>query len=478
MGLRLGLGLGAGGGRSLLDSDALSYFTRAGIASGTVSIPQYSNKNLLSDSTFALNAWSQYGANLVSQSAIVDPFGNTNTVYKIVETAATTAHRTEKSITSLVPSGTTVRFSVYLKAVERTTVLLSDGASSGSVTFNLTNGTVSSSTGTGLGIIVTDVGNGWYRCSYTYTTSNATVYPNISPAVGGTNNYTGDGVSGFYVYGPQVELGSSTTSYVPTTTNQALGISGTLTVNPRQQLITFIKGLKDLGIWNNSICWPLRSSQNAGTGTTAYSLGGLGIYNGTLTNGPTWGVAGVQSGGAAGNNSARIVISTNLKQFINVGATIFGCLSNSGDDNYTMFQLADSDDGNPTYPTLLVNQTSVTGVVPSCTRNGIRTFFPTNRGGAFPSGFSTVAGVYRATSQANFRNGVLIANETGLDLINPDSQVTANIATIASRGNGPITGGGSICPISFITSQPLTDSQVTSLNSLYKSTLGVGLNLP
>ena len=61
----------------------------------------------------------------------------------------------------------------------------------------------------------------------------------------------------------------------------------------RQQISRFVTGIKDLGLYNNMVCWPLRSSQNAGTGTTAYSLGGLGTFNGTLTNGPTWGVDGI-----------------------------------------------------------------------------------------------------------------------------------------------------------------------------------------
>ena len=50
----------------------------------------------------------------------------------------------------------------------------------------------------------------------------------------------------------------------------------------------FVLGVKTLGLWNSMVCWPLRSSQNAGTGTTAYSLGGLGTFNGTLVGGPTW----------------------------------------------------------------------------------------------------------------------------------------------------------------------------------------------
>jgi len=54
----------------------------------------------------------------------------------------------------------------------------------------------------------------------------------------------------------------------------------------------FVTGCKDLGIWNNMVCWPLRSTQNTGT-NTAFSLGGLGTFDGSLVNGPTWGVDGV-----------------------------------------------------------------------------------------------------------------------------------------------------------------------------------------
>jgi hypothetical protein len=65
----------------------------------------------------------------------------------------------------------------------------------------------------------------------------------------------------------------------------------------RAALNHFVKAVKRLGLWNSMVCWPLRSTQNAGTGSTAYSLGGLGTYNGTLINGPTWGADGVSFGG-------------------------------------------------------------------------------------------------------------------------------------------------------------------------------------
>jgi hypothetical protein len=56
----------------------------------------------------------------------------------------------------------------------------------------------------------------------------------------------------------------------------------------------FVKGIKRLGLWDDMVCWPLRSAQNAGTGSTAYSLGGLGTYNGTLVNSPTWTADGME----------------------------------------------------------------------------------------------------------------------------------------------------------------------------------------
>jgi len=62
---------------------------------------------------------------------------------------------------------------------------------------------------------------------------------------------------------------------------------------PRQQIRDFAKGVNDLGLWNSMACWPLRSAQNYGSGTTAYSLGGLGGFEGTLVGGPAWTTNGI-----------------------------------------------------------------------------------------------------------------------------------------------------------------------------------------
>jgi len=53
----------------------------------------------------------------------------------------------------------------------------------------------------------------------------------------------------------------------------------------RQQISRFVTGVKDLGLYSSMVCWPLRSTQNAGTGLLAYSLGGLTTANATLSGG-------------------------------------------------------------------------------------------------------------------------------------------------------------------------------------------------
>jgi hypothetical protein len=54
-----------------------------------------------------------------------------------------------------------------------------------------------------------------------------------------------------------------------------------------------VKYVKAQGLWDAFRLYPFENRTNAGTGATAYGLGGLTSNEMTLTNGPTWGASGL-----------------------------------------------------------------------------------------------------------------------------------------------------------------------------------------
>jgi hypothetical protein len=87
--------------------------------------------------------------------------------------------------------------------------------------------------------------------------------------------------------------GNNLTNSTNAVTAPATGPVANTYADPRQLIIDFAQGIDRLGLWNSMVCWPLRSSQNAGSGTTAFSLGGLGQFDGALINSPSRGANGM-----------------------------------------------------------------------------------------------------------------------------------------------------------------------------------------
>jgi len=136
-----------------------------------------------------------------------------------------------------VTNGSTVTYSVFLKAVSGSNILTSVGFErfgvttiNGSVKVNLNDATLSNIGSDVVSSSIKEYGNGWYRVSVTATavdsTANIINYSNAIPCT-------------FLVWGMQMETGSFPTSYIPTE-------GSTVTRSPD---VTSIEG-NDFGTFN------------------------------------------------------------------------------------------------------------------------------------------------------------------------------------------------------------------------------------
>lgn len=149
----------------------------------------------------------------ISANATTSP-SNTTTAEKLIESATTTTHFLYRQYTTVAT--TVYTFSAYCKASERTFVQLTSGTNLGAY-FNLSTGAVGTVSG-GYTALISPAGNGWYRCSISWT-AVLNDYTNIFLAsANGTRNYAGNGTSGVFIWGAQLEVGAFPTSYIPTTT--------------------------------------------------------------------------------------------------------------------------------------------------------------------------------------------------------------------------------------------------------------------
>jgi hypothetical protein len=168
-------------------------------------------------------SWTRTGAT-VSTNTVVAPDGTT-TADTLIETTSTGNHNTLQSITAAI--STVYTFSVFAKAASgtRTVRLLVPTVvfgTAGSCVFNLQTGTAGSLSGAITAANITAFPDGWYRCAIVTSASTAGVVGNFTIGLIGTGaSYTGDGTSGVYLWGAQLEAGAFPTSYIPTTTATA-----------------------------------------------------------------------------------------------------------------------------------------------------------------------------------------------------------------------------------------------------------------
>jgi hypothetical protein len=223
-----GLDLKFADNKSLVDSisgNSLVSFTRAGSAANAATF--VGSDGLLQSAVTNIQLWSEqfdnaswgrtgilaFGSGSVV-NAIAAPNG-TITADFIVEDTSTGRHRLSPASQS-VTNGLTYTCSFYAKSTNRNLFINCDSLFNARSAFNLQTGVVTIGTGSA---VIQNIGDGWYRCSVTGTateTKSGAFYAQIQ--TGTTDaNYTGDGTSGIYLWGAQLEQASTVGEYVPTT---------------------------------------------------------------------------------------------------------------------------------------------------------------------------------------------------------------------------------------------------------------------
>ena len=147
-------------------------------------------------------------------NAITAPNG-TVTADLITEDTSTGRHRL-LPIGQAVVSGLSYTYSVYAKSTNRNLFLNCDALFNARAAFNLQTGAVTTGNGSA---VITPVGDDWYRCSVTGTASSTKTDSFYIQIQTGTTdaNYIGDGTSGIYIWGAQLEQSSTVGEYIPTT---------------------------------------------------------------------------------------------------------------------------------------------------------------------------------------------------------------------------------------------------------------------
>ena len=214
---------GEGGG----DQSSTTVLTQSGFKDENL------NKNIITDPEKLTTGWSTNSGTLIPNSTLA-PDGR-SLATKLVE--ATTLGNQRIFHQPATEAGTVYTYSVYIKPAERYIVrIYAEGLTPVAWQYNLNRSghyinfslpagsqlysTYWSPTNPVLSYSLTDVGNGWYRYVWTVKSVFASLKQRDSFIIigmadnSGTYNYTGDGTSGMYIWGAQMEAGYTATPYV------------------------------------------------------------------------------------------------------------------------------------------------------------------------------------------------------------------------------------------------------------------------
>ena len=180
--------------------------------------------NLVTQSEyFGDSYWTKSRASFVN--GFTSPEGLSNS-YKLVEDSSNGLHAIYQNANITIPVGTAT-LSVFVKENGRNFFQIRTGSAAGITNaplyanFDLVNNLVTAQSAGANNAIIEQYANGWKRLSVSFTITSGTQAALVFQTItSGTSvigeGYTGDGTSGVFIYGAQLEAGSYPTSYIPT----------------------------------------------------------------------------------------------------------------------------------------------------------------------------------------------------------------------------------------------------------------------
>jgi hypothetical protein len=311
--------------------------------------------NLVQQSeTFTNAAWTA-GNSTITANTTNAPNG-TLTADTIASTTIGSETRIRQTITQT--ANTTYTFSCYAKKNSVNWFIvrnLAVNSVAGRAWFNLNDGTVGT-VNSGLTASITNVGDGWYRCSISGVANGATNLVDLAPALSdGAINATSVGESVF-IWGAQLVEGSSARAYFPTTDrlnvprlSYMYGSAPALLLEPQRTNLFFNSGWIGGGATPTNWLSFITGSTTAvtsikNTSVTAYRFSGTSqraffIYSIPVTSGVTYAISvyveSVTTTGDVGFMLSFVNIAGSVTYFRN-GVSITGTTTVESGYTYTM----------------------------------------------------------------------------------------------------------------------------------------------